>query len=178
MRDLAVFEHYIDSFAITPQIVKERGFDKQPPDFYCLVADSVGLIGGMLVYYFLNYTAQNQPAVYIKELYVAENFRNQKIGEKLDARCVCRSQGQRLWPNQMDRRRVEQCRTTFLPTLRRGRRQRMAELCVESRVINRPSETNFFRRPVVCHLQQIVYNSHKNSAVDTAKKRKIGDNTA
>ncbi|ATD65701.1 GNAT family N-acetyltransferase [Neisseria weixii] len=83
MRDLAVFEHYIDSFAITPQIVKERGFDKQPPDFYCLVADSYGLIGGMLVYYFLNYTAQNQPAVHIKELYVAENFRNQKIGEKL-----------------------------------------------------------------------------------------------
>ncbi|PJO79289.1 GNAT family N-acetyltransferase [Neisseria brasiliensis] len=83
MRDLAVFEHYIDSFAITPQIVKERGFDKQPPDFHCLVADSDGLIGGMLVYYFLNYTAQNQPAVYIKELYVSENFRNQKIGEKL-----------------------------------------------------------------------------------------------
>lgn len=83
MRDLAVFEHYIDSFAITPEIVKARGFDKQPPDFYCLVADVGGIIGGMLVYYFLNYTAQNQPAVFIKELYVAEDFRNQKLGEKL-----------------------------------------------------------------------------------------------
>lgn len=83
MRDLAVFEHYIDSFAITPQIVKARGFDKQPPDFHCLVADEGSCIGGMLVYYPIPYTAQNRPALFIKELYVAENFRNRKLGEKL-----------------------------------------------------------------------------------------------
>ena len=83
MRDLAVFEHYIDSFAITPEIVKVRAFNKQPPDFYCLVADVGGCIGGMLVYYPIPYTAQNRPALFIKELYVAEGFRNRKLGEKL-----------------------------------------------------------------------------------------------
>lgn len=83
MKELAVFEHYIDSFAITPEIVKEKGIDKNPPDFYCLVADDNGTIAGMLVYYFLPYTAQNRPAIYMKELYVDENFRNQKVGEQL-----------------------------------------------------------------------------------------------
>lgn len=83
MKELAVFEHYIDSFAITPEIVKEKGIDKNPTDFYCLVADDNGTIAGMLVYYFLPYTAQNCPAIYMKELYVDENFRSQKVGEKL-----------------------------------------------------------------------------------------------
>lgn len=37
MRDLAVFEKYIDVFAITPQIVQESGFHKNPPDFHWLM---------------------------------------------------------------------------------------------------------------------------------------------
>ncbi|MGP1381082.1 MAG: N-acetyltransferase family protein [Dialister pneumosintes] len=83
MRDLAIFEDYIDSFAITPEIVRERGIKKDPPDFYCLVADVDGKIAGMLVYYFMKYTAQNKPSIFMKELYVEEEYRNQKIGEQL-----------------------------------------------------------------------------------------------
>lgn len=71
MEKLAVFEHYIDSFTITPEVVQQSGFDKNPPDFYCLVSDDNSTIGGMLVYYFLPYTAQNRPAIYMKELFVA-----------------------------------------------------------------------------------------------------------
>lgn len=83
MRDLAVFEKYIDVFAITPEIVKESGFQKKPPDFHCLVAADNDEIAGMLVYYFLPYTAQNRPDVYMKELYVNDQYRGQKIGEQL-----------------------------------------------------------------------------------------------
>ena len=83
MKELAVFEKYIDSFAITPEIVKESGFVKNPPDFYCIVAEDKDKIAGILVYYFLPYTAQNRPAIYMKELYVDENHRGQKIGEQL-----------------------------------------------------------------------------------------------
>lgn len=83
MEQLAVFEKYIDSFAITSEIVKESGFRKNPPDFYCIVAEDNYKIAGMLVYYFLPYTAQNRPAIYMKELYVDENYRGQKIGEQL-----------------------------------------------------------------------------------------------
>lgn len=83
MKELAIFEHYIDSFAITPEIVRQSGFYKTPPDFYCLVADNDTEIVGILVYYFLPYTASARPAIYMKELYVAQQVRNQQIGEKL-----------------------------------------------------------------------------------------------
>lgn len=83
MQDLAVFEKYIDVFAITPEIVRESGFRKSPPDFYCIVAEDAEQIAGMLVYYFLPYTAVNKPAIYLKELYVEEKYRGQKIGEQL-----------------------------------------------------------------------------------------------
>ncbi|MGB3869442.1 MAG: hypothetical protein WA937_08280 [Flavobacteriales bacterium] len=52
MEQLAIFEKYIDTFSITPEIVKESGFRKNPPDFYCIVADDKDKIAGMLVYYF------------------------------------------------------------------------------------------------------------------------------
>lgn len=83
MEKLAIFEKYIDSFAITPDIVRQSGFRKSPQDFYCIVAEDNENIVGMLVYYFLPYTAQNRPAIYMKELYVNENYRGNKIGEQL-----------------------------------------------------------------------------------------------
>lgn len=83
MRELAVFEKYVDTSAVTPQIVREKGFQKQPPDFYCLVATDTDLIVGILVYYFLPFTAHNRPAIYMKELYVDRNYRGHRIGEKL-----------------------------------------------------------------------------------------------
>lgn len=83
MRDLAVFEKYIDVFAITPEIVLESGFRKSSPDFHCIIAEDKEEIAGMLVYYFLPYTAVNKPAIYLKELYVDEKYRGKKIGEQL-----------------------------------------------------------------------------------------------
>lgn len=83
MKELAIFEKYIDSFAITPEIVEQAGFDKNPPDFHCLVAENAGKIAGIAVYYFLPFTAQNRPAIYLKELYIDPNCRGQQIGEKL-----------------------------------------------------------------------------------------------
>lgn len=83
MRDLAVFEKYIDVFAITPDIVRESGFRKNPPDFHSIVAEEAGKLCGMLVYYFLPYTAQARPAIYMKELFVAEAHRGSGVGERL-----------------------------------------------------------------------------------------------
>lgn len=83
MKELAIFEKYIDTFAITPEIVRESGFKINPPDFYCLVAENNQKIAGILVYYYLPFTAQNKPAIFIKELYVGTNYRGHKIGEKL-----------------------------------------------------------------------------------------------
>ncbi|MGJ1269518.1 N-acetyltransferase family protein [Sphingobacterium spiritivorum] len=83
MKELAIFEHYIDNFAITPDIVKKAGFQKATPDFYSFVAVDGEDLAGMLVYYFLPYTAQNRKAIYMKELYVDGKYRGQRIGEKL-----------------------------------------------------------------------------------------------
>ena len=83
MKELAIFEKYIDSFTISPDIVRNSGFRKSPPDFYCIVAEDNNELVGILVYYFLPYTSLNRPAVYMKELYVTEPYRGQKIGERL-----------------------------------------------------------------------------------------------
>jgi GNAT superfamily N-acetyltransferase len=84
MHDLAVFEKYVDNFKITPEIIREKGLVKSPPDFYCLIAEDLTKkkIAGILVYYFYNYTAQNRPVIYMKELIVQEHYRNKRIGEK------------------------------------------------------------------------------------------------
>ena len=88
MRDLAVYEKYIDIFAITPEIVEHSGFDKTPPDFYSLVAVDTDAapdqqIIGFALYYFLPFTSRNKPALYLKELYVTDGYRGKSVGEKL-----------------------------------------------------------------------------------------------
>ncbi|AIZ65551.1 diamine acetyltransferase (plasmid) [Hymenobacter sp. DG25B] len=84
MEGLADFERYRDTFAITPEILYQQGFAQQPPDFYCLVARHVdGQLGGMLVYYFLPFTASTKPTLFIKELFVAEAYRGHRLGEEL-----------------------------------------------------------------------------------------------
>jgi len=85
MKELAVFEGYIEDFAITTQIILEKGFRKAPPDFHCLVAEDLqsSKLVGMVVYYFLPYTARNRPTMFLKELYVAPEYRGKKIGNAL-----------------------------------------------------------------------------------------------
>ena len=83
MKELAEFEHYIDIFAITPEIVIEKGLGKDPADFQCLVAEVDQEIAGMLVYYILPYTAHNKPEIFIKELYIDKHFRGQGVGKAL-----------------------------------------------------------------------------------------------
>ena len=83
MHGLATYEHYLDSFNITPEVVLEKGFLKSPPDFYSFIAESEGKVAGMIIYYLLPYTAINRPSMYIKELFVDEKFRGLKIGELL-----------------------------------------------------------------------------------------------
>ena len=48
MRELAEFEKYAEAFAITEEILREQGFRRSPPDFYCLVADESGKFSGRI----------------------------------------------------------------------------------------------------------------------------------
>ena len=83
MRELAVFERYIDAFAITEEVLREQGFRRSPPDFHCLVAEENEALVGMLVYYFVPFTYRAKPNLIIKELYVAEQQRSKGVGKSL-----------------------------------------------------------------------------------------------
>ena len=63
MRDLAEFEKYADAFAITEDILREQGFRRSAPDFYCLVAEESGRLTGLLVYYFVAFTYRAKPTI-------------------------------------------------------------------------------------------------------------------
>lgn len=83
MRGLARFERYIDVFAVTEEIVLEQGFKRSPPDFHCFVAEEAGELAGMVVYYFIPFTAIAKPTLYIKELFVATAGRGKGTGQLL-----------------------------------------------------------------------------------------------
>lgn len=86
MRGLAEFEHYDADFAVTAETLLAQGFEREPPDFYALVAENSvapGVLTGMLVYYIIPFTFRARPTLYIKELYVAEIGRGRGVGEAL-----------------------------------------------------------------------------------------------
>jgi len=84
MKGLARFEKYIDSFRVEERDLLEQGFRKDPPDFHALVAQQDDeSLQGMLVYYFVPFTSQGKPTLYIKELYVDEGGRSGGVGTAL-----------------------------------------------------------------------------------------------
>lgn len=83
MKKLAIFEGYIDDFAIDEGIILERAFNKKEPDFHMLVAEEEKNICGMLVYYFIPFSYFNKPILYLKELYIDENYRGKDIGNMI-----------------------------------------------------------------------------------------------
>ncbi len=83
MRELAVFEEYLSSFAATESILLEQGFKLQPPNFYVLIAELNSSIQGVLVYYFVPYTASAKPMLFIKELFISDSARGHGLGQAL-----------------------------------------------------------------------------------------------
>jgi len=83
MQELARFEKYDDAFAVTEETLREQGFRRSPPDFYCLVAEESGALVGLLVYYFVPFTYRAKPNLIIKELYVTEQHRSEGVGKLL-----------------------------------------------------------------------------------------------
>jgi GNAT superfamily N-acetyltransferase len=83
MHELAVFEKYDEAFAVTEEVLREQGFRRSPPDFHCFVAEDGEALLGFLVYYFVPFTYRAKPNLIIKELYVVEAGRSQRVGESL-----------------------------------------------------------------------------------------------
>lgn len=84
MRDLAVFEGYVDAFAVTPADLLAHGFGPEPA-FGVFVAVKGDTIAGIAVHYRIPWTYDLRPVVVLKELFVAEAFRGQRVGNMLFA---------------------------------------------------------------------------------------------
>ncbi len=85
MVSLAEFEGYADQFAVTEDVLRERGLCDNP-EFSVLVAEDAGKPGellGMAVYYLIPYTFDLCPDMVLKELFVAESSRSAGVGEAL-----------------------------------------------------------------------------------------------
>lgn len=97
MRELAVFEGYIKDFKVTATELHQRVFINQ--DFNVLVAETNENIEGILVYYYLPFSYDLTPWITMKELFVSEGFRHQKVGQKLMLRLseiACQSGSSRI----------------------------------------------------------------------------------
>ena len=115
MRELAEFEKYADAFAVTEKILRERGFRRSPPDFYCLVAEENAALVGIVVYYFVAFTYRAKPNLIVKELYVAESHRSKGVGNLL-MKAVAQEAERTLRHDQMVGRKMEQARHRVLPS--------------------------------------------------------------
>jgi len=91
MKQLAIFEDYIDQFRVTVNDLKQHGFpkdDKSKPTYTAIVAEQGEHLVAYLVYYLIPFTFDLRPTLFIKELYVAKTSRGNGIGEALMKQAV------------------------------------------------------------------------------------------
>lgn len=91
MKKLAEFEGYSDDFKVTKASIID-GINKT---FFVLVSEENNLLSGILVYYFLPFTYDLTPWLFIKELYVDKEYRGENIGGNLmkQAENICKDKG-------------------------------------------------------------------------------------
>ncbi|WP_077960604.1 GNAT family N-acetyltransferase [Ensifer adhaerens] len=82
MRNLAVFEGYIDKFRVTEMDLIEHGLGDNPR-FGVLVADLGGRVVGIAVHYVIPWTYDLKPTLVLKELFVDETARSLGAGAAL-----------------------------------------------------------------------------------------------
>ena len=82
MRELALFEGYLDEFAITADYLLEHGLCNQPP-FKILVAQQGSEIVGYGAFYTVPFTFRARPKIVLKEFYFSASARGLGLGKQL-----------------------------------------------------------------------------------------------
>ena len=84
MQGLARFEGYADRFAVTVDVLIERGFSPhRPPEFTAWVAELDASLAGYALIYVIPYTFDLRPTVVLKELFIDEAARGRNFGHGL-----------------------------------------------------------------------------------------------
>lgn len=66
----------------TPEDIRRDGFGDKP-HFQVLIAEIDSAFAGMCLYFPIYSTWRGRPGAFVQDLFVAENFRGRKVGEKL-----------------------------------------------------------------------------------------------
>jgi len=82
MHELALFEGYLDEFAITGDYLLEHGLGNQP-QFKILVAQKGTEIVGYGAFYTVAFTFKARPKIVLKELYFSASARGLGLGKQL-----------------------------------------------------------------------------------------------
>ncbi|GFE83864.1 hypothetical protein GCM10011487_58640 [Steroidobacter agaridevorans] len=84
MQGLARFEGYDDRFAVTADVLIERGFSPhRPPEFTAWVAELDAALVGYALIYVIPYTFDLRPTVVLKELFIDQAARGRNFGHGL-----------------------------------------------------------------------------------------------
>ncbi|MBC7426304.1 MAG: GNAT family N-acetyltransferase, partial [Bacteroidia bacterium] len=81
IKELALFEKAPEQVIVTPEQMLEDGFGNNSA-YGLFVAESEGVVIGMAVFYY-RYSTWKGKTVYLEDLLVTENFRNQGVGSGL-----------------------------------------------------------------------------------------------
>lgn len=83
MKALAVFEGYIDQFAVTEAALEEHGLGDMPRFGVLVAAEPASRLLGMAVHYTIPWTFDLKPTLVLKELYVSNAARGIGVGHGL-----------------------------------------------------------------------------------------------
>lgn len=83
MKALAVFEGYIDQFAVTEQSLEDYGLGDNPRFGVLVAPHRSGRLLGMAVHYTIPWTFDLKPTLILKELYVSDQARGSGVGQAL-----------------------------------------------------------------------------------------------
>ncbi len=83
MKQLAIFEGYIDDFAVTVTDLERFGSAGPQQRFIAWVAERDGVLLGMAVTYVVNWTYDMKTTLVLKELYVDSAARGEGVGQSL-----------------------------------------------------------------------------------------------
>ncbi len=83
MRELAVFEGYINDFAVTESDLCRHGLGEKALFKAYVATESAEALMGMAVTYRISWTYHRRPILVLKELFVAESYRGSGIGKAL-----------------------------------------------------------------------------------------------
>ena len=83
VRESAAEQGGEDALCVTPENIREDGFETTPPRFVCLIAEVDGEPAGLALFFFVYSTWTSRSVLYLEDLYVRPRFRRRGVARVL-----------------------------------------------------------------------------------------------